>query len=138
MVKVPFTCNSTGDLLSRLRGYNDWFTNVFQQGETPLNRRRHAIRLQSADIVSLLLSVRWTPTVDACLWLYSEWYPWLVNYYCNLNLLPPPSVSFFKDLLWFVLSNSFIHFDETDEYFLQTSGVAMGSCISVFVANCYV
>ena len=57
-----------------------WFTNVFQQGETPLNRRRHAIRLQSADIVSLLLSVRWTPTVDACLWLYSEWYPWLVNY----------------------------------------------------------
>ena len=80
MVKVPFSCNSTGDLLSRLRGYNDWFTNVFQQGETPLNRRRHAVRLQRADIVSLLLSVRWTPTVDACLWLYSEWYPWLVNY----------------------------------------------------------
>ena len=50
----------------------------------------------------------------------------------------PAAFSVLKDLLWFVLSNSFIHFDETDEYFLQTSGVAMGSCISVFVANCYV
>ena len=61
-----------------------------------------------------------------------------MNYFSNLNLLPPPSVSLFRDLLWYVLSSSFIHFDETDEYFVQTSGVAMGSCISIFAANCYV
>lgn len=130
LAKIPFSCNSTIDLVDRLRDLNHSLTtdyNYLQQ-----------LGIYTADIVSLFPSVRWESGVSACVAFYSEWFPWLVRFFASDNKLAPPSPELFSDLVNFVVRNSLIHFSEDDSYYQQTSGVAMGACISVYVANCYV
>jgi len=127
MDKIPFSCNSTDQVLDRILSYN---RNVTRNTTPPL--------LIKADIVSLFPSIQWQAAVEATATFYAEWYPWLVNHYRTTNRLPPPTVPLFKDLLVFILRHSFIYFGETDVSYWQKSGIAMGSCISTFVANCTV
>ena len=128
--KIPFSLTSTSDLLTRLRDLNDRLPTDFQYLER--------LGIYTADVVSLFPSVRWEGGVSACVAFYRDWHPWLVRFFKTEKKLAPPSPELFEDLAKFVIRNSYIHFAETDSYYHQTSGVAMGACISVYVANCYV
>ena len=131
LAKIPFCLTSTDDLLARLRHLN---TTSLPTDYDYLQQ----LGIYTADIVSLFPSVPWFEGVKACVHFYSEWFPWLVRVFASENKLPPPPPELFSDLVNFVVRNSFIHFPTDDSYYQQTSGVAMGACISVYVANCYV
>jgi len=132
MTKIPFNCNSTREVLRRLQLFNRAFS------KSSLSTSNTAVVLRTFDIVSLFPSIAIQPAIDATCRLYAEWYPWLLSYYSVLSLLPPPPVLLFRQCLEFVLTNNLLSSESTCSYYLQTSGVAMGACISVFVANCYV
>jgi hypothetical protein len=131
LAKIPFTCGSTKELLCRLRALNDHcHDNSFQ-----------LTGLHTADVVGLYPSVRWEPGVQASLVIYERWRGF-VQQRINQNPkyrrpLNTPSPQLFESLLRFVLANNVIVFPEADMYFVQCSGVAMGSCVSAFVAGCY-
>jgi hypothetical protein len=128
--KIPFCLTSTADLLARLRDLNERLPTDFDFLED--------LGIYTADIVSLFPSVRWDAGVSACVAFYSEWRPWLARLFASEKKLAPPSPGLFADLVDHVVRNSYIYFAETDSYYHQTSGVAMGACISVYVANCFV
>lgn len=132
--KIPFCCKSTEQVVDRLRSVNaclsDW------QRTNPETKLELTVR--TADVVSLYPSVLWEQGVAACVSFYAEWFPWLEGLYAAENKLPPPPPDVFGRLLNFVTRNSLLYLHETDSFFHQTSGVAMGSCVSGFIANCYV
>ena len=66
MDKIPFNCNSTGDVLRRLRDFNAWFNGVFSDRPTDRPHRHTTPRIMTADIVALFPSVRWEPALEAC------------------------------------------------------------------------
>ena len=130
--RIPFTLTSSKELAWRLRRLND---HCHESG-------LQLTGLHTADVVGLYPSVRWEAGVAACVETYRRWRPWLEHRLTNTTKyresgLRPPSVSLFEKMLRFVLSNNIIHFAEARMYFIQTSGIAMGSCVSAYVAGCY-
>ncbi len=92
--------------------------------------------LVTADVTSLYTNVPWKDGIDAAAAVYIQNFDFLKQHAIDNGLLPPPPVSTFVDLLYFVLSNSYIHF-KNEKFYKQTIGTAMGMCISVFFANAY-
>jgi hypothetical protein len=135
LAKIPFTCGSTKELLCRIRALNDHCHDNSWQ----------LTGLHTADVVGLYPSVRWEPGVRASLVIYERWRGFVqqrINQsdkYRDQRRRPlnTPSPQLFESLLRFVLANNVIVFPEADMYFVQCSGVAMGSCVSAFVAGCY-
>jgi hypothetical protein len=149
--KIPFTSTGTRDLLWRLRSLNQ---NCLDSGVVISG-------LHSADVVSMYPSVRLEEAVAFCVRFYASYHPLLVRAFAASpraaeRSLLPPSVQLFESLLRFVLTRNYVVFPppacESSEretgvhaadttgsmYFVQCRGVAMGSCISTFVAGCYV
>lgn len=92
--------------------------------------------LLTADVDSLYPSIPWEEGITAASNFYSNHRLDLASRAKEKNLLPPPSVNLFRRMLRLVLQNSYINF-KNKRYFHQIKGTAMGMCISVYFANCY-
>lgn len=93
-------------------------------------------QLVTADVTSLYPNIPWTEGINASADFYSENLNFLTTYTSEKNLCPPPRPQLFKRILALILTNSMIHFKEK-RFFHQIKGTAMGCCISVYFANCY-
>ena len=90
----------------------------------------------TADVDSLYPSIPHERGIRASIQFYREHLEELREHCRRKKLLPPPSPALFGRLLEVVMSNSLIHFK--NRFFVrQLKGTAMGMCISVYFANCY-
>lgn len=92
--------------------------------------------LTTADVSSLYPSIPWKEGIEASTQFYKENLLSLSNKATELKKRKPPPPHLFKRLLELVLTNSMITF-KNERYFKQIKGTAMGCCISVYFANCY-
>lgn len=120
--EIPHSLIDTMDLLHKLQHF-----------DTPLPNN---FRLLSADVTNLYPSIRWTPGIAASTEIYSNLYPRLTSQAILRNRLMPPPPPLFAAILQAILENSYMHFLEKEIYH-QKRGTAMGMCISVFFAKCY-
>ena len=90
----------------------------------------------TADVDSLYPSIPHERGIRASIQFYREHLEELREHCKVNNLLPPPPPAFFGRLLEIVLGNSLIHF-KNRFWVRQIKGTAMGMCISVYFANCY-
>ena len=117
---IPGSLLDTTDLLNKL------------PSETlPLNSR-----IITSDVTGLYPSIPISIGVEATTQFYKDHLLELTNIFKSQNKKTPIPSNYFRILLEWVLSNSFINF-KNRRYFHQTKGTAMGMCISVFFANCY-
>ncbi len=93
-------------------------------------------QLVTADVTSLYPNIPWTDGINASTDFYAESLPSLITYASENNMYLPPGPQLFKRILTLILTNSMIHFKEK-RFFHQIKGTAMGCCISVYFANCY-
>jgi len=90
----------------------------------------------TADVDSLYPNIPHDRGIEASIRFYREHLDELKEHCKANNLLPPPPAAQFGRLLEVVMSNSLIHFK--NRYWVrQLKGTAMGMCISVYFANCY-
>jgi hypothetical protein len=124
----------TGHLLKRIPGsLIDTHDFISRLPTGPLSA---GSQLVTADVTSLYPSIPWTDGINASTDFYSENLQFLTTYASGKNMCPPPKPKLFKRILTLILSNSMIHFKEK-RFFHQIKGTAMGCCISVYFANCY-
>lgn len=102
----------------------------------PIHTLPPTTRLITADVNSLYPNIPWTEGIEAATEFYRENYITLCAICENKNKLLPPRPELFKIILTLILTNSMIHFKE-QRFFRQIQGTAMGCCISVYFANCY-
>lgn len=102
----------------------------------PINCPFPITRVTTADVEGLYPSIPWEGGIHACVLFYREQLPYLRDKAEKEGLLEPPSVRIFADLLTLVVSNSYFSF-KNKRYFKQKLGTAMGMCITVFFANCF-
>jgi hypothetical protein len=88
------------------------------------------------DVNSLYPNIPWGPGIDAATTFYSDNLELLYQTAERDSLLRPPPAALFKRILQAVLCNSIINFKDK-RFFHQIRGTAMGCCISVYFANCY-
>jgi hypothetical protein len=152
-----YLANVTSPLLPLIPGSLTDTTHLLQllsnsRGEPKLTRQ--GTRLVTVDVNSLYPSIPWEQGVAAAVQFYTEHYAWLRSEMRDSRgLLPPPPPDLFAEILWFIVSNSFVSFkrakfrisnkqrlpngDEESLIFHQTKGTAMGCCVSVYLANCF-
>ena len=92
--------------------------------------------LFSVDVVALYPSIPIEEGIEAAVEFYTDYFDHLATYNLRNGLLPPPSSSLFYQILSTILHNNFFTYRES-AFFQQISGIAMGSSISVFVANAF-
>jgi hypothetical protein len=92
--------------------------------------------LVTADVSSLYPNIPWKEGIDASTQFYKANHLILVNKAIELKKKKPPQPHLFKRILELVLTNSMITF-KNRRFFKQIKGTAMGCCISVYFANCY-
>ncbi len=92
--------------------------------------------LITADVSSLYPSIPWEEGIDAATQFYENHFSTLTSKAKELKRMKPPKPRLFKRLLELVLTNSMITF-KNERFFKQIKGTAMGCCISVYFANCY-
>ncbi len=92
--------------------------------------------LVTADVSSLYPNIPWKEGIDASTHFYKVNHLILVNKAIKLKKKKPPQPHLFKRILELVLTNSMISF-KNKRFFKQIKGTAMGCCISVYFANCY-
>jgi hypothetical protein len=119
---IPHSLVDTLDLLRKLKDF-----------ERPLPEN---LRIFSADVNNLYPSIRWTPGIAAATEVYSSFHHILTEKALRDNKLRPPKPSLFANILQDILGNSYLCF-QTGETYHQLTGTAMGMCISVFFAKCY-
>jgi len=90
----------------------------------------------TADVDSLYPNIPHERGIAASIRFYREHLDELREHCRANNLLPPPPTAQFGRLLEVVMSNSLIHF-KNRFWVRQLKGTAMGMCISVYFANCY-
>ena len=117
---IPGSLRDTNDLIKRL----------------PTDAPFASTKITTADVEGLYPSIPWEGGIDACVLFYREHLNYLKQRAKEKNKLEPPSTAIFADLLTLVVSNSYISF-KNKRFFLQKLGTAMGMCISVFFANCF-
>ena len=92
--------------------------------------------LFSADIVSLYPSIPWDEGIAAATTTYRK-KKYIVERHNEENgLLKPPDWITFRRILTLILENNVFHY-QGKRWFIQKSGTAMGSSISVFFANTF-
>ena len=92
--------------------------------------------ITTADVNSLYPCIPLDQGIAASVEFFSLHYERLKVEFEDRNLLPPPSPQQFERALTLVMHNSFITF-KNRTFFRQRKGTAMGICISVYFANCY-
>lgn len=118
--RIPGSLIDTNDLLRKL----------------PKSRLPATTKITTADVASLYPSIPWTEGVTAATQFYRDNFTFLVDYAERNCRLPPPSPYLFQEMLELVLQHSIIIF-KNKKYYHQIKGTAMGCCISVYFANCY-
>ena len=117
---IPGSLKDTGDLLDRL----------------PKDPLPATAGIVTMDVVGLYPSIPWEAGFDATVAFYADKLAYLAQHARDNSLRPPPSARLFRAILELVLRNSIISF-KNRRFFHQRLGTAMGMCISVFFANCY-
>jgi hypothetical protein len=102
----------------------------------PMHPLPKSALLVTADVSSLYPNIPWKEGIDASTHFYKANYLTLVNKAIELKKKKPPQPHLFKRILELVLTNSMITF-KNRRFFKQIKGTAMGCCISVYFANCY-
>lgn len=120
LLRIPGSLKDTGDLLDKL-----------PKGELPDDAE-----IVTMDVVGLYPSIPWAEGFDATVAFYEANLPFLEQYSRDKGRRLPPSTSLFRTILEMVLRNSILTF-KNQRFFHQKLGTAMGMCISVFFANCY-
>ena len=92
--------------------------------------------LFSADIVSLYPSIPWNEGIAAATTTYREFLYIVERHNEENGLLGPPDWNTFRRILTLILPNNAFHFQDK-RCFIQQSGIAIGSSISVFFANTF-
>lgn len=126
--------NITSPLLSRIPNSMKDTTDFLKQ-TTKIITNTHTECI-SADVNSLYPSIPWNEGIAASVNFYAQQLQWLRTHAKEQQLPNPPPVGLFKRILELVLQNSYIEFKGI-RFFHQTCGTAMGMCISVYFANCY-
>lgn len=93
-------------------------------------------QLTTADVTSLYPSIPWDEGITAATAFYAENLAFLQERAELRSKLPVPSSRLFREILSLILCNSLIEFKK-GRFFHQIKGTAMGCCISVYFANCY-
>ena len=118
--RIPGSLQDTFDLLKRL------------PKETPFINTQ----IITADVNSLYPCIPWKEGLDSSILFYNNNLIWLREYANKNGFLQPPDLASFAYAINLVLTNSYITF-KNKRWFKQLSGTAMGMCISVYFANCY-
>jgi hypothetical protein len=118
--RIPGSLRDTLDLLDRL-----------PKGALPAGAE-----IVTVDVVGLYPSISWPEGIAATVAFYTDNFPFLVLESQKRGMRPPPRPHLFKAILELVLRNSYVTF-KGKRFFHQLKGTAMGTCISVFFANCY-
>ena len=124
----------TGILLKKIPGSlidTQDFIKQLPSSKLPSNSK-----LLTADVTSLYPNIPWSEGIDATVSFYSENFQFLQTHCFKSGMRKPPPPWIFQEILTLILTNSMIHFKEK-KFFHQIKGTAMGCCISVFFANCY-
>ena len=107
------------------------FMNTLPTGTLPPGSK-----LVTSDVTGLYPSIPQLEGIEATKQVY-EWLLPKLREHCQTNgLLRPPNTETFGILLTTVLTNSYISFKK-QRFFHQRTGTAMGMCVSVFFANCF-
>jgi hypothetical protein len=117
---IPGSLTDTQDFLNQL----------------PVQHLPESAILITADVCSLYPNIPWKEGIDAATRFYKDNYSILTNKAIELKKRKPPHHHLFKRLLELVITNSMITF-KNKRFFKQIKGTAMGCCISVYFANCY-
>lgn len=124
----------TSSLLARIDGSLIDTTDLINK--LPKERLPDEATITTADVNSLYPCIPLDHGIAASVEFYSTNYEQLKKEFEEKGLLPPPSPPQFERVLTLVMRNSFITFKNRD-FFRQRKGTAMGICISVYFANCY-
>jgi hypothetical protein len=129
MPLIPLSLTSTTEFLNNLEpGLNC----SFAEDNLPTNN----VRIFTADARSLFTSIPWSDSTEAAVETYTEHYSMLADQALATGMCKPPNPSVFKILLMTILENSYVQY-QNQSVFHQIKGTAMGACISVFLAKCY-
>ncbi|XP_045023551.1 uncharacterized protein LOC123467847 [Daphnia magna] len=118
--RIPGSLIDTSDLVDKL----------------PKQKLPEGTLITTMDVTSLYPNIPWGPGIEAATSFYTSNLEFLQQVAEQNNLLRPPHPALFKRILNTVLCNSIINFKDI-RFFHQTKGTAMGCCISVYFANCY-
>lgn len=120
LAHIPGSLIDTNDLLGKLKS----------------RKLPTTAKIITADVSSLYPSIPWANGIEAATNFYNNNIEFLREFAKENGHLHPPSSHLFKKILELVLTNSIIIFKDR-RYFHQIKGTAMGCCISVYFANCY-
>ena len=101
--------------------------------DTPLSA---STVLTTADVTSLYPNIPWKEGIDASTDFYKNNLATLTLLAKDRKMRKPPQPRLFRQIIELVLTNSMISF-KNKRFFKQIKGTAMGCCISVYFANCY-
>lgn len=118
--RIPGSLVDTSDLVEKL----------------PKQKLPEGTLITTMDVNSLYPNIPWGPGIEAATSFYTNNLELLQQIAVQNSLLRPPHPALFKRILTTVLCNSIINFKDI-RFFHQVKGTAMGCCISVFFANCY-
>jgi hypothetical protein len=104
-----------------------------EEFENPLPEK---LRICTLDVQALYPSIDQKKGAWAAARIYEKFHVWLSNRAAKNGFLLPPSPRVFETLVTMVLENSYMHYQDK-KIFRQTTGTAMGMCISVFVAKAF-
>lgn len=90
----------------------------------------------TADVVSLYPSIPMEEGIRATVHMYERHFGWLCRQASSEHRYRPVDPPLFESALRLVVENSYLTF-QNRFYYHQEKGTAMGSCISVFVANSF-
>ena len=129
-----YLANITAPLLSEIPGSLRDTTHLLNL--LPNWRIPEAANFITIDVNALYPSIPWREGVEATTEFYSMKFASLKNRASLENHLDPPDPPTFRRILLMILENSIISY-QNKMHFHQIKGTAMGACISVFFANCY-
>ena len=92
--------------------------------------------LFSADVEALYPSIPLEEGISSAVKFYAMNFHLLTAFATNHGLLPPPKPKLFKRILEAILYNNIFTF-RGSTFYIQISGIAMGSSLSVYIANCF-
>jgi hypothetical protein len=129
MPLIPLSLTSTTEFLKNLEpGLNASFVDD--------HSATNNARVFTADARSLFTCIPWQDSTDAAVETYTEHYAMLAETALATGMCKPPNPPVFKTLLLTILENSYVQYQNLS-VFHQRKGTAMGACISVYLAKCY-
>lgn len=129
-----YLANITAPLLTEIPGSLRDTTHLLNS--LPNTSIPQCTKIIAVDVNALYPSIPWEEGLLATVGFYRIKYPWLKAKARDKGFLDPPDPESFGEILRSILENSIISY-KGSLFFHQIKGTAMGACISVFFANCY-